>query len=63
MFGGRTEAFKSHAKCSKHQKICYLDVVSLYPAVNALDDYAVGFRKYVDITVDDILNDKFIGLV
>ena len=50
-------------KCSKHQKIFYVDVVSLYPTVNALDDYAVGFKKYVDITVDDILSDKFIGLV
>ncbi len=35
----------------------------MYPTVNALDDYAVGFKKYVDITVDDILSDKFIGLV
>jgi G:T-mismatch repair DNA endonuclease (very short patch repair protein) len=61
--GGRTEAFKSHVKCNKHQKIFYLDVVSLYPTVNALDDYAVGFKKYVDITVDDIMSDKFIGLV
>ena len=62
--GGRTEAFKSHVKCNEHQKIFYLDVVSLYPTVNALDDYAVGFRKYVyDITVEDIINDNFIGLV
>ena len=45
------------------KKIYYLDVVSLYPSVNALDDYAVGFKKYVNITVDDIVNDKFIGLV
>ena len=34
--GGRTEAFKSHIKCNKHQEICYLDVCSLYPTVNAL---------------------------
>ena len=61
--GGRTEAFKSYVKCNKHQKIFYLDVCSLYPTVNALDDYAVGFKKYVDITIDDILSDKFIGLV
>ena len=39
--GGRTEAFKSYVKCNKHQKIFYLDVCSLYPTVNALDDYAV----------------------
>ena len=31
--------------------------------VNALDDYAVGFKKYVDITAEDILSDNFIGLV
>jgi len=61
--GGRTEAFKSYVKCNKHQKIFYLDVCSLYPTVNALDDYAVGFKKYVDITIDDILSEKFIGLV
>jgi hypothetical protein len=61
--GGRTEAFKSHFKCNKHQKIFYLDVCSLYPTVNALDDYAVGFKNYINITIDDIINDTFIGLV
>jgi hypothetical protein len=61
--GGRTEAFKSHIKCNEHQKIFYLDVCSLYPTVNALDDYAVGFKQFVDITVNDILSTKFIGLV
>ena len=45
LFGGRTEAFKSHIKFNKHQKIFYLDVCSLYPTVNALDDYAVGFKN------------------
>ena len=66
LMGGRTEAFKSYFKCNKHQNIFYLDVSSLYPAVNALDDYAIGYKKYVDITgtlVQDILNDKFIGIV
>ena len=38
-------------------------VCSLYPTVNALGDYAVGFKQYVDITVGDILSDEFIGLV
>ena len=57
--GGRTEAFKSYVKCNKHQKIFYLDVCSLYTTVNALDDHAVGFKKYVDITVEDILSSKF----
>ena len=41
----------------------YLDVSSLYPTVNALDDYAAGFKRYVDITAADTLSDKFIGLV
>ena len=40
-----------------------MDVCSLYPTVNALDDYAVGYKKYVNITSEDILNDKFIGVV
>jgi hypothetical protein len=31
--------------------------------VNALDDYAVGFSKYVNITSDDILKDNFFGVV
>ena len=37
--------------------------MSLYPTVNALDDYAVGFKKYVDVQQSDIINGKFIGLV
>jgi hypothetical protein len=41
----------------------YFDIVSLYPTVNALDCYAVGYGKYVQISVDDILNGNFIGLV
>jgi hypothetical protein len=43
MFGGRTEVFKSFVKCNEHQKILAVDVTSLYPTVNALDPYAVGF--------------------
>ena len=63
LMGGRTEALKSYFKCNKHQNSFYLDVCSLYPTVNALDDYAVGYKKYVDITPEDILNDSFIGIV
>ena len=62
LFGGRTEVFKRYFKCTKNQKIYYFDVVSLYPTVNALDSYAVGFKKYVSITVDDIKTGKFFGL-
>ena len=53
-FGGRTEGFKSYHKCNENQQIFYYDVVSLYPTVNALDEYAIGFSKYVNITLDDI---------
>ena len=63
LFGGRTEGFKSYHKCNKDEKIFYYDIVSLYPSVNALDNYAVGFSKYVNITSDDILKDKFFGVV
>ena len=45
--GGRAEAFKSHVKRNKHQKMFYLDGCYLYPTVNALDDDAVGFKKYM----------------
>ena len=50
LFGGRTEAFKSYVKCDEHQKIFHYDVVSLYPTVNSLDKYAVGFKKYVNLS-------------
>ena len=45
LFGGRTEGFKSYHKCVGRQKIFYDDVTSLYPTVNALDDYCVGFKN------------------
>ena len=62
-YGGRTEDFKQYHKCVGN-KIFALDIVSLYPTVNALDDYAVWCGRYVyDLTVDDIMNDKFIGIV
>ena len=38
----------------------YYDVVSLYPTVNALDNYPIGFGKYrSDVTCEDILNNIF----
>ena len=63
LFGGRTEGFKIHVKTEGDQKLFYYDVVSLYPTVNALDDYAIGFGKYVDIKPEDILSGKFFGIV
>lgn len=41
----------------------HVDVVSLYPTVNALDEYAVGYRRDINATVEDILQDRFVGLV
>ena len=49
LFGGRTEAFKSYVKCDGNQEIYYYDVTSLYPTVNALDEYAIGFKRLVNI--------------
>ena len=76
LFGGRTEAFKSYFQCEQHQKIFYYDVVSLYPTVNSLDEYAVGFEKYVNLSkygsktenqilgfCGDILSGKFCGVI
>ena len=66
-FGGRTEGFKQYHKSSDTEKIFYYDIVSLYPTVNALDDYAVGFGHYVNLkieSVEELLNtDKFIGII
>ena len=37
--------------------------MSLYPTVNALDDYAVGFNRYVNnLKAEDIASGKFFGL-
>ena len=63
LFGGRTEGFKSYYKCKENEKLFYYDIVSLYPTVNALDDYAIGFSKYVNnFKPDDIENGKLFGL-
>ena len=53
-FGGRTEGFKQYHKCSDTEKIFYYDIVSLYPTVNALDDYAVGFGHYVNLKLENV---------
>ena len=63
LFGGRTEGFKRYYKCKEGEEIHYPDIVSLYPTVNALDPYAVGFGNYKTITSEDILNDNFFGIV
>ncbi len=63
LFGGRTEVLNKYFKCTKGQKIYYFDVVSHYPTVNALDPYAIGFKKHVSTAVEDIASGKFFGLV
>ena len=62
LFGGRTEGCKSHHECNAAEQIFYYDVVSLYPTVNALDDYAIGFAGYRKITPEDILNGSFFDI-
>ena len=51
-----------HIKCDGNQDIYMDDVTSLYPAVNALYPYCVGFKKYVNITSNDILDGSFFGM-
>jgi hypothetical protein len=63
LFGGRTEAFKSYYKCDEHDKGFYFDVVSLYPTVNALDKYPIGFNQFYNSTIEEILDESFIGIV
>ena len=54
--GGRTEVIKKYHKCVGRQQIHYIDITSEYPTVNAVDPYAVGFKRYrASTTVDDTL--------
>ena len=43
LFDGRTECFKRYVKCNAKQNIFYFDVVNVYPTVNSVNDYALGF--------------------
>jgi len=67
LHGGRTEVFKTYCECkSPGEVIMSFDISSQYPAVMALDDYAVGVntrKKYnIEQLTKDILNDNSIGL-
>ena len=67
LFGGRTECFKTFAKRTDDISLHYYDVVSLYPTVNALDDYAIGYGTYVNYkSISDfeqaLLHEKFFGV-
>lgn len=54
---------QTYKKCAVGEQICYVGVVSLSPTVNALDEYAVGYRKHINATAEDISKDNVIGLV
>ncbi len=38
--------FKSYVKCVDDEHIYDYDVVSVYPSVNALDNYPVGLKQF-----------------
>jgi hypothetical protein len=38
-------------------------VCSEYPSVNALDDYAIGFKQYYKPTISEIISGEHFGLV
>jgi hypothetical protein len=52
------KALKSISNALEKQQLFYFDVVSLYPTVNALDYYPIGFGRYVKTTPEDILSGK-----
>jgi G:T-mismatch repair DNA endonuclease (very short patch repair protein) len=62
LYGGRTEGVKSYYRCKGRERIFAFDICSLYPTVNALDVYAVGFKRFMSIIPDDILSGKFFGV-
>ena len=45
------------------EEIHYYDVVSLYPSVNVLDSYPVGFKQFYNPAIEEILDETFIGAV
>ena len=61
--GDELKALKHIISVMRMKKGLYYDIVSLYPTVNALDPYAVGYGNYRKITPDDIINDNFFGIV
>ena len=49
-YGGRTEAFKLHYKCTENEEIHYLDICSLYPFINKTAKLPMG---HPDIITSD----------
>ena len=67
LYGGRTEGFKRYFKCGTGVRAGHLDIVSLYPTVNALDDYPIGYGSYfpyssVERFVQDLMSGTFFGI-
>jgi hypothetical protein len=63
LFGGRTEAFKDYQQCQGKEQTHAVDVVSLYPSVQAFDDFPIGDGRYVRTSAQDIASGKFFGVV
>ena len=68
LHGGRTEVFKTFYETkAQGEFICGFDISSQYPAVMALDTYAVGVKRNKKYTIKQLtkehLKDKFCGLV
>ena len=68
LHGGRTEVFKTFYETKSPGEFIFgFDISSQYPAVMALDGYAVGCKKCKTYSIrqltSDLLNDKFCGLV
>ena len=54
---------KTYVKGTQGQKIFHFDTTSEYPTVNALDDYPVDFKQVYKPTIEEIMDDSFIGIV
>jgi hypothetical protein len=46
-FGGRTVCQKLYAEASEDKEISYMDIISLYPAVNFNVKYPVGIPEII----------------
>jgi hypothetical protein len=63
--GGRTEVFKPYYKCRGNEKIAYIDITSMYPAIMANFPFPFGkperIRDVKSLTLDNI--DHFFGFI
>jgi hypothetical protein len=68
LHGGRTEVFKTFYETKNEQELIFgFDISSQYPAVMALDTYAVGVKRSRNYSIEALttalLNGSFCGLV